>query len=188
MCQWHTSCEPTEPAGETRRPSAETLGSKALRPDAAVFRKRGLMGTPGAPRFGRPVRISPQVGKSEISQLGGIVLPGFFGGAKHCLCRTQGERWKFGLSPFALRAAPKVKGRTLGRCPKPRQGPAGLACRLGRFAACVPLAHAHPLDRELGFPERLVFGLRDCLPRNVLIIPRPWAFEHPFFILSSAFA
>ena len=43
------------------------------------------------------------------------------GGADGCLCRAWEGRFEFCLSPFTVRAASKVKGQTLGLCPKPRQ-------------------------------------------------------------------
>ena len=63
-----------------------------------------------------------------------------------------------------------AKGKTLGlrpkpcqglRAPGPRKGAVGLACRLGRFAACVPLARAHPLDPVSVFGRAV--GVGPCL-------------------------
>ncbi len=75
---------------------------------------------PGPPRLVRPVRSSPWLGKAALSQVNGFALLGFFGGACLCHCRTWAGRLKLCPRGFLVSAAPK--GKTLGLCPKPRQG------------------------------------------------------------------
>ena len=94
-CQWHASCEPTEPAGETRAPAVLplTLGRRSKRKE----RGRIQVGPPELERSTLSAAHEPQPA-ARFRKSGKRCFPdfrnlaagcGLLGGAIGCLCRTQ---------------------------------------------------------------------------------------------------